>query len=186
MSGDYLSNYKRDYKTLIKTDNSNFFKMEWLFLKTRYENLPIKNELWIIGFNAPFVKLFSLKAYSPIGQTVISKYLDGTETRKTYFSRIERIIKDFSPLVPLYFPHRNEILEEGHKTLRTYKDPYFLEIIPLAKGYLPKIIIGNSTVIFSYLMIKRSTGKDFQVISVSQSDEVDTVYKEYGAEIYQN
>lgn len=180
----YLFHFYSPYQ-FRKALDAKIFQKKWKFLKDFYKNLPMKDDVWIIGNSTPFSKLFPITEYSPIVQEYL-KERKRLINLDEYKFQLECIINHFNSHPILYFPHRNEVITEWHNDhLNIYQEKYFLEVVPLLLGYLPRYIIGSSTCIFSYCMIRHNIDRDFTIFFIPQIPKCDEVYQEYGAREFQ-
>ena len=169
---------------LEKTVDKSIFTKNWKFIKDKYQNLELRDEVWIIGSSTPFVEIVNINSYSGVAKEF---YENGGWEKQVYFLQIKEILDSFKSYSKYkYFPHRMEKITSEHINLglNINEEDIFLELMPLYLGYLPKILIGTSTTVFSYLNFKKILDKDMEIYHMSQSENIDRIYSQYGAKIF--
>jgi hypothetical protein len=166
---------------MILTDNYDFFLKESKFIAEFYTKLPIKNEVWLFGQTNYFIKPANYHNYNKYTQEAIKKG-KGFDYKQEYFNLLRKIKNKFKDNKIYYFPHRNEIIFDEIKELYEIANfGYFSEILPLMLGYLPNIIIGTSTTIFSYSKINLHLDNKVKLFYFPLTTNINNIYEKYGA-----
>ena len=156
------------------------FTRDWPLVASLYKNLPVKNEIWIFGSTAPMT---SLEMGHGTNEKVRKGLIGWTpETKDSYWSILARFTSSFNDTLIKYFPHRNECIPENiPNKFAIVSESCPAEFRPILFGYLPTVIIGSSTIIFSFSNIRRILKRDIEIYFFSFSERIDMEYKRFGA-----